>query len=216
MNYFKLFFSKNSILRDFQNYEFNQEKIKDKCIEFGASDDYKKNFLKYNKKLKICHFSNFKVKSNKIMNINLEKVNKDLNIKYNNAIIFNVLEHLNNVDIPLKNINRILKKNGKIIGSTPFLYRIHGAPKDYFRFTKDSLIYNLKKNGFNRIKVKELGTGPFLANLSLMRGFLKYLPIIYEIILIFSMILDLIIKIIMKTSPMSIYPLGYFFTARKK
>ena len=29
----------------------------------------------------------------------------------------------------------------KVIGSTPFLYRIHGAPKDYnFRYTKENLI----------------------------------------------------------------------------
>ena len=50
MNYFKLFFSKNSILRDFQNFEFSKESINGKCIELGASDNYKKNFLKKNKK----------------------------------------------------------------------------------------------------------------------------------------------------------------------
>ncbi|MDC0618624.1 hypothetical protein OAO85_04785, partial [Candidatus Pelagibacter sp.] len=104
----------------------------------------------------------------------------------------------------------------KVIGSTPFLYRIHGAPKDHFRFTKENLLYNLKKNGFYKIKVKELGTGPFLASFSLMRSYLKYVPIIYEIILTFSLILDFIIKFFLKTNPKSIYPIGYFFTAYKK
>jgi len=217
MNYFKFFFSKNSILRDIQNYEFNNMKIHGKCIEFGASENYKKNFLKYNKKLKTCTFSNYKCKSKKIIDINLEKImTKNLNNKYDNVIIFNVLEHLNNTDIPLRNIGYILKKNGKILGSTPFLYRVHGAPKDHFRFTKDNLLYNLKKNGFKKITIKELGSGPFLASLSLLRGFLKYLPIIYEIFLAFALILDWIIKIFMKTNPRSIYPIGYFFTAKKK
>ena len=216
MNYFKLFFSKNSILRDYQNFEFSKQNINGKCIELGASENYKKNFLKYNKKVTICHFSNFKSKSKKIININLEKTSSYLKIKYDNVIIFNVLEHLNNVDIPLKNISRILKKNGNIIGSTPFLYRIHGAPQDHFRFTKENLLYNLKKNGFYKIKVKEIGLGPFLASFSLMRGYLKYMPIVYEVILIFSLIFDFIIAFFLKTNPKSIYPIGYFFTASKK
>ena len=215
MNYFKLFFSKNSILRDFQNFEFDKIRIKGKCIEFGASENSKKNFLKDDTRFTICHFSNFKSKSNKIIDINLEKIDNKLNVKYDNAIIFNVLEHLNNVEIPLNNINRILKKDGLIIGSTPFLYRVHGAPKDYFRFTKDNLLYNLKKSGFDKIKIKELGTGPFLASFSLLRGFLKYIPIIYEIFLLFSLIFDWVLKVNMKTHPRAIYPIGYTFTAKK-
>ena len=216
MNYFKLFFSSRSILRDFQNFEFNKQKINGKCIEFGASKNFEKNFLKQDKKLTICHYSNFKIKSNKIINIDLEKINNKFNIKYDNVVIFNVLEHLHNTEIPLNNINHILNKGGTIIGSTPFLYRIHGAPKDHFRFSKDNLLYNLKKSGFNKVKIKELGTGPFLASFSLLRSFLKYLPIVYEIYLLFSLIIDLFLKKIMKTNPKLIYPIGYFFTASKK
>jgi len=216
MNYFKLFFSKNSILRDFQNFEFNKQKINGKCIEFGASEYLEKNFLKDDKKITICHYSNFKIKSNKIINIDLEKINNKTNIKYDNVVIFNVLEHLHNTEIPLNNINRILNKNGKIIGSTPFLYRIHGAPKDHFRFTKDNLLYNLKKGGFSKVKIKELGTGPFLASFSLLRSFLKYIPIVYEIFLLFSLIIDFFLKKMMKTDPKAIYPIGYVFTANKK
>ena len=216
MNYFKLFFSSRSILRDFQNFEFNKQKINGKCIEFGASKNIEKNFLKKDKKLTICHYSNFKSKSNKIINIDLEKINNKFNIKYDNVVIFNVLEHLHNTEIPLNNINHILNKGGTIIGSTPFLYRIHGAPKDHFRFSKDNLLYNLKKSGFNKVKIKELGTGPFLASFSLLRSFLKYLPIVYEIYLLFSLIIDLFLKKIMKTNPKLIYPIGYFFTASKK
>ncbi len=216
MNYFKLFFSKNSILRDFQNFEFNKQKINGKCMEFGASENVKKNFLKEDTKLKICHYSNFKSKSNKIINIDLEKINNKSNIKYDNVVIFNVLEHLHNTEIPLNNINHILNKSGTIIGSTPFLYRIHGAPKDHFRFTKDNLLYNLKKSGFNKVKIKEFGTGPFLASFSLLRIFLKYIPIFYEIFLLFSLIIDLFLKKIMKTDLKLIYPIGYFFIANKK
>lgn len=216
MNYFKLFFSKNSILRDFQKYEFKKNKISGQCIEFGASDNIKKNFLQKKKTISTCHYSNFKNKSKKIINIDLVKINKkNLNTKYDNVIIFNVLEHLNDVDIPLANINKLLNKGGKIFGSTPFLYRIHGAPNDYFRFTRDGLFYNLKKNGFNTIKIKELGTGPFLTSYSVLRGYFKYLPIIYELLLGLVLLLDWILIFLMKSKPNSLYPIGYVFTAKK-
>jgi len=216
MNYFKLFFSKNSILRDFQIYEFKKYKISGKCIEFGASENIKKNFLKKKKTISTCHYSNFKDKSKIIINIDLVKFNsKKLNVKYDNVIIFNVLEHLNDVNIPLANINKLLKKNGKIFGSTPFLYRVHGAPNDHFRFTRDGLFYNLKKNGFNKINIKELGTGPFLTSYSLLRGYFKYLPFIYELLLGFVLLLDWILIFLMKNKPNSLYPIGYVFTAKK-
>ena len=44
--------------------------------------------------------------------------------KYDNVIIFNVLEHVSDINIALKNINLLLKENGKLFGSTPFIYRI--------------------------------------------------------------------------------------------
>jgi hypothetical protein len=217
MNYLKLFFSKKTILRDLQIHEFKKEKMSGKCIEFGAHEDYKNNFLKKKSTISICHYSNFKSKSKKIIDINLEKNNnKKLNTRYDNVIIFNVLEHLNNIDIPLKNINNFLHKNGKIFGSTPFLYRIHGAPKDYFRFTRDSLFYNLKKNGFNKIKIKEISTGPFLTSYSLLRGYLKYLPFIYELFLLIALLLDGILMCVIKKKPNLLYPIGYVFTAKKK
>ena len=55
-----------------------------------------------------------------------------------------------------------------MIGSTPFLYRVHGAPKDYNRYTKQYLQKILKENNFKEIKIKELGIGPFLACISLI------------------------------------------------
>ena len=46
------------------------------------------------------------------------------NDTYENVLIFNVLEHLTNIEIPLKEIHRILKING---------YREIGKELDYNR-----------------------------------------------------------------------------------
>ena len=143
---------------------------------------------------------------------------KNLSIKkkYKNIIIFNVLEHLSEVNIALKNLNLLLDSKGKILGSTPFLYRVHGAPNDYNRFTKSYLQKILKEKKFINIKINEIGLGPFLASFSLLRGFLKYLPIIYQILLSLVIIIDKILFYTMKTDPKKIYPIGYVFSATKK
>jgi SAM-dependent methyltransferase len=47
-----------------------------------------------------------------------------------------VMEHTPEPWLILPEFRRVLKKNGRILLSVPFLYYLHGAPHDYFRFTK--------------------------------------------------------------------------------
>tara|TARA_B100000925_G_scaffold264088_1_gene222426 strand:+ start:173 stop:820 length:648 start_codon:yes stop_codon:yes gene_type:complete len=212
MNYFNLIFSNKSILRIFQLEIFKKFKINGDIIEFGASDEIEKNFC--NSKLKNCKisYSNINSSNKEFVNIDLQKKIL-IELKYDYIIIFNVLEHLLDPNLALRNLSKICKKNGKIIGSTPFLFRVHGAPKDYSRFTKDHLIELLKSSNFKDIEIIELGTGPFLACISLLRSYLKYLPILYQLLVLFALIFDKLIKLFIKTDPKKIYPVGYVFFA---
>ena len=118
MNYINLIISNNSILRNLQIDEFKNFKLSGDCIEFGSNKKLSRNFLKKNTKNYNSVFSNmFKYKD--FVKINIEKkiIHKK---KYDFVIIFNVLEHISNLDYSIKNLYSLLKKNGKIIGSTPF------------------------------------------------------------------------------------------------
>ena len=212
MNYFNLIFSNKSILRIFQLEIFKKFKINGDIIEFGASDEIEKNFC--NSKLKNCKisYSNVNSSNKEFVNIDLQKKIL-IELKYDYIIIFNVLEHLLDPNLALRNLSKICKKNGKIIGSTPFLLRVHGAPKDYSRFTKDHLIELLKSCNFKDIEIIELGTGPFLACISLLRSYLKYIPIFYQLLVLFALVFDKLIKLFIKTDPKKIYPIGYIFFA---
>ena len=215
MNYIKLLFSNNSILRVLQKNEFKKYKLSGRCLEFGANHKIQRNFLYKDSKEYKVFYSNIDNKNKSFIKIDLIKklVHKK---KYKNIIIFNVLEHLSEVNIALKNLNLLLDSKGKILGSTPFLYRVHGAPNDYNRFTRSYLQKILKEKKFTNIKINEIGLGPFLASFSLLRGFLKYLPIIYQILLSLVIIIDKILFYTMKTDPKKIYPIGYVFSAIKK
>ena len=212
MNYFNLIFSNKSILRIFQLEIFKKFKLDGDVIEFGASEIVNKNFC--NSKLINCKitYSNINSSNKEYLNIDLQK-KIFLEKKYDYIVIFNVLEHLLDPNLALRNLSTICKKNGKIIGSTPFIFRVHGAPKDYTRFTKDHLIELLKSNNFKDIKIIEQGTGPFLACISLLRSYLKYIPIFYQSLVLLSLFFDKLIKIFIRTDPKKIYPIGYVFFA---
>ena len=105
-------------------------------------------------------------------------------------------------------------KNGELIGSTPFLYRVHGAPKDYSRFTADFLYQEFKLAGFKNVRIEYLGYGPFLASFSIVHGILKFFPFAYQFLLLLSAIIDFILIKISRNIK-KIYPLGFFFILKK-
>lgn len=214
MNFFNLIFKNQSVLRIFQTEKFHKEKIYGDCIEFGSNDNLKKNFMKpYSKDYKIT-YSNLNPNNQDIIKIDLEQ-NLDHEKTYDYIVVFNVLEHLSDYKKAFKNFKDLLKKDGKIIGSTPFLFRVHAAPKDYVRFTNQYLEKILKENDFQEIRIEELGTGPFLSSVALLRSYLKYIPVFYQILLIIAVMIDKLLKIFMKTDPKKIYPIGYIFSAKK-
>jgi SAM-dependent methyltransferase len=205
-----------SPLRIFQVIETENLYLSGKCLEFGASENIKKNFSYFIKNNNNFDYSNLNVSTKKnFISIDLRKKFKIKSNKYNNILIYNVLEHIDDSTIAFKEIKRILAKNGKLIGSTPFLYQIHGAPKDFFRFTKDFFKQKLKKDGFKKIKIICLGCGPFVACFSLLYSYLRYIPILNHIILLICYLLDFVLQIFVKTKLKEIYPIGIFFTATK-
>ena len=216
LKFLKLILKKNTLLRVLQIYECSSISLYGNSIEFGAIDNKDKTFSNFVKGKSKFHYSN--KKSNKKLKIFYSDLTKKLNIpskKYNNVLFFNILEHLSEYKLAFSEIYRIMKKGGFFLGSVPFIYQIHAAPNDYFRFSKQFLESNLKKYGFKKAKVKALGFGPFTASYSLLWPYLKFLPLLSQICLLLAYILDSFIQIFVKTDLREIFPVGYFFIAKK-
>lgn len=64
-----------------------------------------------------------------------------------------VLEHVDNSDLMLKECNRVLKTNGIFILSAPFCWELHEEPYDYFRFTKYGLEELCERNNFEILEL---------------------------------------------------------------
>ncbi len=62
-----------------------------------------------------------------------------------------VLEHVFNIDEIISELNRVLKNDGKILITLPFVWGEHEQPYDYARYTSFGLKNILENNGFEII-----------------------------------------------------------------
>lgn len=68
-----------------------------------------------------------------------------------------VLEHCHAPEIILKETHRVLKNGGMFFFTVPFLWPLHEAPHDEYRYTPWSLQRYLLNAGFKEIEIKALG-----------------------------------------------------------
>ena len=75
--------------------------------------------------------------------------------RFDTVVAIEVFEHLKSPVIAAAEIFRVLRNNGVILLSIPFMFRIHGDPYDFQRFTKSGL-HELLKN-FNSLRITSFG-----------------------------------------------------------
>lgn len=74
------------------------------------------------------------------------------NAEFDSIVTNQVLEHVFNPDEFLSEINRVLKINGKLLLTVPFVWDEHEQPYDYARYSSFGLKSLLEKHGFEIIK----------------------------------------------------------------
>lgn len=72
-------------------------------------------------------------------------------------VLFNqVLEHLPEPGLALKELNRVLKPGGRIFCSVPLFFQEHQAPYDFFRYTQYGLQKLFAEAGFEVVRIEWL------------------------------------------------------------
>ena len=125
------------------------------------------------------------------------------------------MEHLTDPENAKIQIKKILKKGGFLIGSSPFLYRYHGAPSDYLRFTKPFYSQFFKKK-FKLVNIENIGFGPFCVCYSLISDFTKKIPLINYFLFTLAYLLDYILSKLVNYELKDIYPIAVNFKVKKK
>jgi SAM-dependent methyltransferase len=138
---------------------------------------------------------------------------------FDTIIISDVLEHIAQPDLLWSEMARILKPFGKILVSVPFLYRIHEAPYDYYRYTEFALRNFVDKNRLKIVELKTLGGLPEVLTDMIAKNVVR-VPLIGTLS---AKILQKLCTLFLKTSSGKkvsektgkIFPLGYFIVVQK-
>jgi SAM-dependent methyltransferase len=209
----KLIFNKFSILRVLQILEVRKLSIQGSVLDVGGrrtSNNVTNYVLYQNNIIYLDKFSDDK----RDLKVDLEKLNSRPDYQFDNVFLINVLEHIYNFNNCLNNCYSFLRKGGNFFGSTPFMFRIHSSPNDFFRFTEQSLRRSLESAGFINIKISVLDGGIFICFYNSLSIITQKIPLFNNILLFFFKFLDKIVFIFSKKNK-EIYPVGYFFSAQK-
>jgi SAM-dependent methyltransferase len=84
------------------------------------------------------------------------------------AMATEVLEHCPEPELLLREVVRVLKPGGTFFFTVPFLWPLHDAPYDEYRYTPFALRRHLVNSGFGNVQMKALGGWD--ASLGIMLG----------------------------------------------
>ena len=89
---------------------------------------------------------------------------------FDHAVCMNVLEHVFEFENVIRETARVIKLNGKIVLATPMIYKIHGSPDDYLRYTESALRRVAKKYDLSVESIQPLGSGFFGVGVQMLRS----------------------------------------------
>lgn len=138
------------------------------------------------------------------------------NKRFSAVLFINLLEHLYDYRTALREAERVLAPQGKLIGVVPFMFNVHASPNDFYRYTASALTRMLEDAGFVNITVQPLGTGAFSVIYHCLMGFIQWNWLASMLIPVFRS-LDRFMLFLKPRNKMSAeyMPLGYFFQACK-
>ena len=147
---------------------------------------------------------------------NMYKI-KDETIDVVNAI--ELFEHVENPERGLKECYRVLKKDGIMFLSAPFLFPVHADPYDFQRWTEDKWKKELEKAGFKILKFEIMGRF-FTVLADMKKTFVKSMPrLLRWVLCLLYPLLDCSVKLdnlkFIKSDRLGKFHGGYFMILRR-
>ncbi len=138
---------------------------------------------------------------------------------FDTVILSDVLEHIPEPTLLWKEMSRILTPEGSVLMNTPFYYKLHAQPYDYFGYTAFVLCRFAESSGFAVRVLTPVGGSPEIFA-DLLAKHLVYLPLIGNFMA--GMVQRVAHAFVgtrlgsrVSTKTADHFPLGYFLVAQK-
>ena len=139
-------------------YRRNKCYLSDKVLDVGGTKSYKAGYFNIEDVGVDVEYLNIDPATNPDYLSSGENIPVKENL-YDAVILSQVLEHLENPEVVLTEIFRVLKPGGTLLITTPFLFKVHACPNDYQRWTEFKISNVLKSYRYDIIKIETLGGG---------------------------------------------------------
>lgn len=134
-------------------------KITGDVIDVGCGEKPYESLFKFNKYIGLEHYSTENRSAKKPDFFYDGNKFPFKNNEFDSAICNQVLEHVFNPDEFILEINRVIKKNGYLLMTVPFVWDEHEQPYDYARYSSFGVRYILEKSGFKIITIRKSVNG---------------------------------------------------------
>ena len=146
------YFSRRNLFKFYKKYS---QKLGGNLIDIGCGNKPYKNLFKHCKS-----YIGLEIESENKNSADFTYDGKNFPFEdetFDSAVCSEVLEHVFEPNQFLKEVNRVLKKNGLIILTLPFFWDEHEQPYDYARYTSFGLKYILEKENFEILEQVKIG-----------------------------------------------------------
>ena len=215
-----LYYIKSSVRRQLLDslYLKNSAEYKGIVLDIGGRD--RGYFKKPKDKVEKWIFADIESKHNPDIILDIANMSKIITESIDVINAAELFEHVEKIETGLKECYRVLKFNGKIIISVPFLFQVHADPFDFQRWTNFKWKMELEKLGFKIEKLEVTGRFFFQIN-HLYRTLAHSLPFgIKHFLYLFFPFFDLLMKLdstksIENHRKLGNFHGGYFIIAKK-
>jgi ubiquinone/menaquinone biosynthesis C-methylase UbiE len=140
------------------NIQKNASHMSGKLLDFGCGSKPYKSLFNVSEYIGVDFENEGHPHDNEQIDIFYDGKSLPFPEKYFDSILCSeVFEHVFNLDEVLGELNRVLKKDGKILVTCPFVWNEHEVPYDYARYTRFALNDILSKRGFEVIEYSKAG-----------------------------------------------------------
>ncbi|MFZ4405135.1 MAG: methyltransferase domain-containing protein [Pseudobdellovibrionaceae bacterium] len=204
------YFSRNHVYKKAHTLVDIYGKTNGKFISIGSGGGWSK-VIKNKMKLNVTEVDKDEKRLPDIV-ANMEVMSFASDSSIDAIFCFEVLEHVENINIAIAEAWRILKPGAYFYGSTPFSFPLHDEPYDFARYSKYGLVKLFNK--FEIVTLQE--TSNYLETISLSLIRLIILPgLATKLVGFFFFPLALFLRLSSFLVKTDVLPTGYIFVFRK-
>lgn len=130
--------------------------ISGSVLDFGCGSSPYQSFINVEKYIKVDYANESHPVGNSVIDVFYDGTTLPFeNNSFDSILCTEVFEHVPNLDNILKELHRVLKPQGKILISVPFVWNEHEIPNDYQRLSRFGIRLLLENNHFKILYEKK-------------------------------------------------------------